>query len=109
MGIIVSSKVKGENNIILELLMDYQEALQLQGQLDNVHIFSDNVSHKKTFISTRGRKGSTKYFLIPRELRYDIDFEQPINCQKIELPNKIIFVYSTLKTSDLENGEVGIV
>ena len=74
--------------------MEQQEALHLQGQIDNIHVFSDNISHKRTFVSTRGRKGSTKYLLIPKELRKDIDFEQQINCQKMELPNKTIFIYS---------------
>ena len=102
MGIIVSSKVKGSNNIVLELMLDYQEALQLQGQIDNIHIFSDNVSHKQTWVSTRGKKGSTKYFLIPRELRRDIDFTHQINCQKIDLPEKVIFIYSVdRETSEL--------
>tara|TARA_Y100000310_G_scaffold78020_1_gene74618 strand:- start:23823 stop:24134 length:312 start_codon:yes stop_codon:yes gene_type:complete len=100
MGMIVSSKIKSENNIVLELLLDYQEALQLQGQIDNVHIFSDNITHNQTFVSTRGKKGTTKYFLIPKQLRHGVDFEQKINCQKIDLPEKIIFIYSVCKTDE---------
>ena len=96
MGIILSSKIK-KDNIVFELLMDYQEALQLRGQIENIHLFSDNVSHLKTNISTRGKKGSTKYLLIPKELRFNINFNQKINCQKLELSDKVIFIYTLEK------------
>lgn len=92
-GTILGSKVRSDGKIILDVLLDYDETVQLQGQIDNIHIFSENISHLKTNISTRGKNGATKYLLIPRDLRQNIMFDKPVNCQKIDLKDKIIFVY----------------
>ncbi|MCP3683460.1 MAG: hypothetical protein GY861_12305 [bacterium] len=97
MGTILSTKLKGTRKVVFEVLMAYEEAVQLQGHMDNVHVFSENITELKTNISTRGKSGATKYFLIPRELRKNIDFDNEINCQKIELKEKIIFIYSVNK------------
>jgi hypothetical protein len=96
-GTILSTKLKGEGSVIFEVLMPYEEAVQLQGHMDDIHIFSEGTSELKTNVSTRGKNGATKYFLIPRELRQDIDFKSEINCQKIDLKDKIIFIYSVDK------------
>ncbi|MFH1405983.1 MAG: hypothetical protein ABIG52_02085 [Nanoarchaeota archaeon] len=97
MGRILSSKLKGDDKVIFELLMDYEEAVQLQGQMDHIHIFSENISYLKTNLSTRGKNASTKYLLVPRELRKDIKCDREINCQKIDLNDKIIFIYAVEK------------
>ena len=81
MGTILGSKMKGEGRVVFEVLMDYDEAVQLQGHMDNVHIFSENITHTKTNISTRGQNAATKYLLIPRELRKDLKYNKEINCQ----------------------------
>jgi hypothetical protein len=97
MGTILSTKLKGEGSVTFEVLMPYEEAVQLQGHMDDIHIFSENTTEIKTNISTRGKNGSTKYFLVPRDLRHNIDLNREINCQKIELKEKIIFIYSVDK------------
>ncbi len=86
--------MKGDGKVILELLMDYDEVLQLQGHMDNVYVFSEDITDLKTNISTRGKNSATKYFLIPRELRKNIQFDKELNCQKIELKDKVIFIYT---------------
>lgn len=97
MGTILGSKLKGEGKVIFEVLMDYEEAVQLQGHMDNVHLFSENITDLMTNISTRGKNAATKYLLIPRELRKNIQFDKEISCQKIELKDKIIFIYMVEK------------
>lgn len=93
MGTILSSKLKGEGKVVFEVLMDYDEAVQLQGHMDNIRIFSENITDLRTNISTRGKNAATKYLLVPRDLRKNIKFDKEINCQKIELKDKIIFIY----------------
>jgi len=93
MGTILGSKLKGEGKIVFEVLMDYEEAVQLQGHMDNIHLFSENITGLQTRISTRGKNAATKYLLIPRELRKDMRFDRDIKCQKIELKDKLIFIY----------------
>jgi hypothetical protein len=94
MGTIISSKLKGEGKIVFEVLMDYEEAVQLQGHMDNIHLFSENITDMRTNVSTRGKNAATKYLLIPRELRSNINFNKEISCQKIELGDRIFFIYA---------------
>jgi hypothetical protein len=93
MGTILGTKMKEDGKVIFEVCVDYEEAVQLKGFMDNVHIFSENIAEMKTNISQRGKNEATKYFLIPRELRKNLDFNSEIKCQKIDLKTKTIFIY----------------
>ena len=93
MGSILSSKTLKDGKIIYEIIMDYEESLQLKGHIKNIHVFSEDVADIKTNLSSRGKNEATKYFLIPRELRNNIQFTDKVNCQKLETDSKIIFVY----------------
>jgi len=53
MGAVLGSRIKDEGKIVFELLLDYEEALQLRGHIDNIHIFSENIADIKTNISQR--------------------------------------------------------
>ena len=74
-------------------MFDYDEYLQLKGHLDDVHAFTEHVAETKANISQRGKNEATKYFLIPRQLRKGLNFNSATSCQKIELRDKIIFIY----------------
>jgi hypothetical protein len=92
MGKIMSSK-RNENGILFEVEVGYDEATLLKGHYDAVHLFTERSADFETNISTRGKNSATKYFLIPRNLRRKVDYKCPVNCQKIETDEKIIFVY----------------
>ena len=36
--------MKDDGKIVFEVSLDYEEATQLKGYMDNVHIFSENVA-----------------------------------------------------------------
>lgn len=93
MGSIISSKMVKDGKVVYEIMMDYEESLQLQGHVKNVHIFSEDVADIKTNLSGRGKNEATKYFLIPRELRKNIKLTDKVKCQKIETDSKLFFVY----------------
>ena len=93
MGNILNSKTTNDGNLIFEVLVDYEEALQLKGRVKNIHLFSEDVPDIKANISLRGKNEATKYFLIPKELRKDLKFNTKVKCQKIETDTKTIFVY----------------
>jgi hypothetical protein len=92
MGKILSSKRNGKG-ILFEVEVDYDEATLLHGHYDDVHLFTEKIAEFETNISSRGKNSVTKYFLIPRNLRKNVDYKCPVNCQKIETGEKIIFVY----------------
>ncbi len=93
MGAIISSRVKDDGKVIFEVSLDYEEATQLKGYMNNIHLFSENVADIKTNISQRGKNEATKYFLIPKELRKNLKFSAKTTCQKIEAKTKTIFIY----------------
>ena len=67
--------------------------VQLKGHINNICVFSEDAAEIKTNLSQRGKNEATKYFLIPRELRSDLKFNEKVKCQKLETNSKIIFVY----------------
>lgn len=93
MGEILSSKTTKEGKVIHEIIVDYEESLQLRGNVQNVHIFSEDVAITKANLSGRGKNEATKYFLIPRELRKGIEINDKVKCQKLETDSKIVFIY----------------
>lgn len=94
MGSILSSKAKDDGKVIFEVIVDYDEAKQLQGHMENVHIFSENTERIDANLSERGKDSATKYFLIPKELRRNLQFGNKVTCQRIDTKTKTIFVYS---------------
>ena len=97
MGTILNSKRKDDGKVIVEVLVDYEEAVQLQGSMENIHIFSDEIADIKMEVSHRGKNESTKYFLIPKEFRKNIKFNTKVNCQLVDTKTKLYFIYSTDK------------
>ena len=93
MGAILSSRIKDDGKVVFEVSLDYEEATQLKGFMNNIHIFSENVADIKANISQRGKNEATKYFLIPKELRKNMKFNAKTTCQKRETKTKTIFIY----------------
>ena len=93
MGTILGTKITKDNKIVFEVEMDYEESLKLKGHIKNVHIFSEDAAEIKTNLSQRGTNEATKYFLIPRELRGNLKFNEQVKCQKIDTDSRTIFVF----------------
>ena len=93
MAQIVGIRTTKEDNVVVELEMTYEESLQLKGHIKNIHLFSEDAADIKTNLSQRGTNEATKYFLIPRELRENLDFDEKVKCQRIDTDSKIVFVY----------------
>ncbi len=93
MGKILGSRTVKDNKIIFEVEMDYEESLELKGNIKRVHVFSEDAAEIKTNLSQRGTNEATKYFLIPRVLREKLDFNGKVKCQRIETLTKNIFVF----------------
>jgi len=92
MGTIISSKKKG-NCVVLEILSEYEEYLQLKGHLESIYLIPEKTAEIQTNISQRGKNEATKYFLIPRQLRQGFRFDNSTCCQRLDLKDRVIFVY----------------
>ena len=93
MGTILSSRVKDDGKVVLEVCVDYDEALQLKGHMESVHVFSEKIADVKTNMVQRGKNESTKYFLIPKGMRTNMGYKGISKCQRIETKSKMIFIY----------------
>ncbi|MDP2749348.1 MAG: hypothetical protein Q8O89_00775 [Nanoarchaeota archaeon] len=93
MGDILSSKVREDGKIVIELCLDYEEISRLQGHMAKVHLFSEMNSNFEANLAQRGQNDATKYFLVPRQLRKDLKYNGKVACQRIETKSKIFFVY----------------
>ena len=93
MGTILGTKTLKDKQIVFEVEMDYEESLKLKGHIRNIHLFSEDAAEIKTNLSQRGTNEGTKYFLIPRELRDNLRFNEEVRCQKIETETRTIFIF----------------
>jgi len=94
---ILSSK-RENNKIVVEAVLQPEELVQLKGEMDEVHVFSEKAADQHTKISGRGKNDATKYFLIPTNLRKDLRMMEQVTCQRINTPDKAIFVYVVNKS-----------
>ena len=93
MGKIVGIKAIKGDKVVVEVEMDYEESLNLRGHIKNVHVFSEDSAEIKSNLSQRGTNEATKYFLIPRELREGLTFNEEVKCQRIDSGAKTLFIY----------------
>lgn len=94
MGTIIGCKATKDGKLIYEVLMDYEESLQLKGNMKNINLYSEDTAEMRANVSARGKNGATKYFLIPRELRENIKIPKNAKCQKLETKTKTTFIYT---------------
>jgi hypothetical protein len=93
MGSVISSRVKDDGKVVFEICVDHEEALQLKGHLENIHVFSEKTAESKTNMVQRGKNDATRYFLIPRDMRSNLGYKNIAKCQRIETKSRIIFIY----------------
>jgi hypothetical protein len=82
-----------DNSMIFEIEVNYEEALKIKGNIKDIHVFSEDAAEVKTNLSQRGANEATKYFLIPKELRENLKFNEEVKCQKIDTDDKTIFIF----------------
>ena len=97
MGKITNLKTSPNDKVTITLELTQKEAMWLKGNLENIHIFSENNLEYTTRLVQRGKRESTKYFLIPKDLRKKIMISNSIKCNMIETNTKCVYVFSTNK------------
>lgn len=93
MGDIISSRLRDDGKVVFEVVVDYDESKQLQGHMDKIHLFSENLLGYDARMCQRGKNEATKYFLIPRQLRWNLKLKSNASCHKIDTKSKLLFVY----------------
>ncbi|MBW2989503.1 hypothetical protein KY358_04255 [Candidatus Woesearchaeota archaeon] len=94
MASLVGSNIRPEKNKVeVKLSMNYSEYMLLQGHATNIRIFSENTPCEKTRVRTTGKRGETKYLLVPRDIRNQIRFNSNVDCQYRIIGDKVILFF----------------
>ncbi len=97
MGKISSLKTISDDKNIITLELSSQETVWIKGNMEKMHLFSENNLEYETRLVQRGKKESTKYFLMPKEFRKGIIPSNSIPCNRIETKTKYIFIFAVNK------------
>jgi hypothetical protein len=91
--ILCSRREERSNKVIVEVLLHQNEFRQLRGEMTNIVLFSEEGVATPSKVSLRGRNEATQYFLVPRQLRKQMNPFGAVNCQRIETNGKQVFIY----------------
>ena len=97
MGKISGLKAINDEKVLVNLELTTRELGWLKGNMNKMHLFSETNLEHETRLIRRGKRESTKYFLLPKELRKGVLANNNVACNKIETKTKHIFVFSVPK------------
>jgi hypothetical protein len=97
MARILELKNTAEKKVLATLELSREEYRYLGGNIDKIVIFSGENLENDSRLVQRGKKESTKYFLLPRKLRKGIEPCKDVRCDRIELKDKDVFVFEICK------------
>lgn len=99
MGRIINSKIFSENKVIYKILLEESDLQKIKGHFKNIHLFAGGLCNKETQINQRGKKGVTKYFKIPLEVRTRKKYTGIISYQRLDSATKSFYIYVLNKFS----------
>ena len=97
MSAIVSVKSLKEDSVQVTFEMDLNEYEDLKGNMFDLNIFSESNSHGLTRLVSRGKRESSKYFLVPRNYRKHFKISNEIPYQILETKYKFHIIYTINK------------
>lgn len=97
MGKILQLKNKSNDKVEVTLELTQAEIERLKGNLDKMHLFSENILENNTRLVQRGKRDSTKYFLLPKDFKSGIMISDNVPCTRIETKSKYLYVFSVKK------------
>jgi hypothetical protein len=97
MGKILKIHNKMNDKVEITLEMNRNEVKWLNGSMDNISVFSEDNLTESTRLVQRGRKESTKYFLMPKNFKTGILLSNTIPCTRIEKKTKYIYLFMVNK------------
>jgi len=97
MSKIIEIKSLGEdkNRVVLELNSD--ELGYIEGKMEKMHLFSENNLKFKARLVKRGKRDSTKYFLLPKEFRKLAIPSENVFSSVIETQTNVIYIFQVSK------------
>lgn len=96
MAEIISTSVK-KDDVIISLKLTRQEYMELSGHYDDILCLAKAAVVNPAKIYLPGQQSSTKYFLIPKNIRDCLPDDSEVKCQKIDTSTAHIIVYVVQK------------
>jgi len=97
MSKMISIKRISDDKVQATLELTSKEYEWLAGKLEKMHLFSEKNLEYKTRLVQRGKRESTKYILMPKDLRDGVIPTNDVSCNRIETKTKNIFVFAMNK------------
>ena len=97
MARIIEIKSLNENKNKVSLELSNEELSWLKGNMEKIHIFSEKNLEFKARLVKRGKRESTKYFLLPKEFRKTVMPSDNVNSTVIETKTKAIYIFEVNK------------
>lgn len=97
MGKILKIQNKSDEKVEVTLELSQKEVVWLRGNMDKMHLFSEDNLDFTTRLVQRGKRESTKYFLMPKEFRGSVMTSNNIPCTRIETKTKYLYIFSANK------------
>lgn len=94
MGRVAGIKTINEQKAVVTLELTPKELIWLKGNIENMHIFSENNLEYETKLVQRGKRESSKYFLMPKDLRENLIINSKVRCNKIQTKTKDIYIFA---------------
>jgi len=74
----------------VKVLMRYEDFLSLGGHQTNMHLFSEDTEARRVRIRHSGRKGETRYVLLPRDVTSQMRANSRAAAQVRDLGDKLV-------------------
>jgi hypothetical protein len=102
MGTIINQKILPDGKVKVKVELDIKEALVLRGHVNNIHIFTKELSLIDSKVIEKGKRGATKYFFVPRKIREASKrVVREMSCQSFEDDTNAVFIYCIDKAQSL--------
>ena len=97
MATIESVKTKGSDAISVHLCLSKEEYHWLEGNLERMKLFSEFNLVYETRLVQRGKRESSKYFLMPKDLRKNLVINSKVVCNKMDGKHKDYYIFAVEK------------
>ena len=97
MGKISNIKAISNEKFQVTLELTQSEVEWLKGSMTKMHLFSESNLEDQTRLVQRGKRDSTKYFLVPKIFRKGALPSNSVPCTRIETRTKFLYIFSVNK------------
>ena len=105
MASLLNLKSRDDGKMVVEILIDDHEFQFISSDLRDLCLFSKKIVNTEANLILKGKNNATKYFLVPKTLRKNLEVIGKVTCQKMDMPESIAFIYIIEKPPPQKNAK----